>query len=122
MKTDLLQAAKNALADLEGIMPSHDPCGDGHPGWETIEELKKAIKEHDPETKPRIAVIIEGGNVSQVLSDSDVEVLLVDYDTEGAEPDELTSVPQGDLPPDDAHVVSPQVDKDVSTVNMLFGL
>ena len=40
----LLQAAKNALADLEGIMPEADPSGDRiHSGWKTIEELKVAI-------------------------------------------------------------------------------
>lgn len=42
---ELLQAAKCALADLEGIMPEFEPSGDKkHPGWKTIKELKKAIK------------------------------------------------------------------------------
>jgi len=41
---DLLQACKCALADLEGIMPEHDPDGDRtHPGWQTIKELRVAI-------------------------------------------------------------------------------
>jgi hypothetical protein len=41
----LLAAAKNALADLEGIMPEYEPSGERqHPAWSTIEELKKAIK------------------------------------------------------------------------------
>ena len=44
-KDKLLLASKCALADLEGIMPSHDPAGDGHSGWETIKELKEAIGE-----------------------------------------------------------------------------
>ena len=40
----LLQASKNALADLEGIMPVHDPDGDRtHPAWETMKELELAI-------------------------------------------------------------------------------
>ena len=40
----LLRAAKHALANLEGIMPEHEPSGDRtHPGWKTIEELKAAI-------------------------------------------------------------------------------
>lgn len=42
---NLLQAARCALADLEGIMPEFDPSGDReHPGWQTIEDLRKAIK------------------------------------------------------------------------------
>jgi len=47
-KTDLLiQAAKNALADLEGILPEYEPSGDRlHPAWQTIEELKIAIEEN----------------------------------------------------------------------------
>lgn len=41
---DLLQAARCALADLEGIMPDFEPSGDReHPAWKTIEELKAAI-------------------------------------------------------------------------------
>jgi hypothetical protein len=41
---ELLQVAKNALADLEGIMPEFDPDGN-HPAWLTIEELREAIGE-----------------------------------------------------------------------------
>lgn len=41
----LIQAARCALADLEGTMPEFDSSGDRqHPGWKTIEELKIAIK------------------------------------------------------------------------------
>ena len=42
---NLVQAAKCALADLEGIMPEHDPNGDRmHPGWKTINELRSALR------------------------------------------------------------------------------
>lgn len=42
---DLLTACRCALADLEGIMPEFEPDGDRtHPGWETIKDLKRAIK------------------------------------------------------------------------------
>ena len=41
---DLLAAANNALADLEGIMPEFEPSGDRqHPAWATIAELRAAI-------------------------------------------------------------------------------
>jgi len=40
----MLQVCKNALADLEGIMPELEPSGDRkHPGWETIKELQEVI-------------------------------------------------------------------------------
>ena len=41
----LLDAARCALADLEGIMPVYDPDGDRkHPAWKTINELRQAIE------------------------------------------------------------------------------
>ena len=41
----LVQAARCALADLEGIMPEFEPSGDRqHPGWQTIKELRAALK------------------------------------------------------------------------------
>jgi hypothetical protein len=41
---DLLDAARCALADLEGIMPEFEPSGDReHPAWQTIKELRAAI-------------------------------------------------------------------------------
>lgn len=45
----LLDAAKCALADLEGIMPEFEPSGDReHPAWITIKELRAAIKLAEP--------------------------------------------------------------------------
>lgn len=44
LEKELLATARNALADLEGIMPEFEPSGDRlHPAWETIEELRRAI-------------------------------------------------------------------------------
>lgn len=44
--TDLVAAAKAALADLQGIMPEFEPSGDRtHPAWKTIEELQTAIEQ-----------------------------------------------------------------------------
>lgn len=47
---------------------------------------------------PRIVVVVEGGVVTQVLSDTPVDVCELDYDTEEAEPDHpnLVQVPQID--------------------------
>ncbi len=50
----------------------------------------------------RILVHIEGGLVQSVSSDvlQDVEVVVVDYDTEGCDADEIYSIPQSDDPSD----------------------
>lgn len=42
--------------------------------------------------KVRIAVIMDGGVVQNVLSSEDVEIVIVDYDTDGADPDEITEI------------------------------
>lgn len=45
----LLDAAKAAYADLQGIMPEFEPSGDReHSGWKSLKELKKAIADIDP--------------------------------------------------------------------------
>lgn len=41
-----LQLIKNALADLEGIMPEFEPSGERtHSGWKTITELKNFLNQ-----------------------------------------------------------------------------
>ena len=54
MKTDsthpggvsLHDAAKAALADLQGIMPEFEPSGERlHPAWKTIDELTTALQQ-----------------------------------------------------------------------------
>ena len=42
----------------------------------------------------KVIVICEGGLVTDVVADEPVEVAVIDYDTEGAEADELTRIPQ----------------------------
>jgi hypothetical protein len=48
---------------------------------------------------PRLAIILHGGLVQCVISDTPEAfggVVVIDYDTEGCSEDELTDVPQGD--------------------------
>ncbi len=41
---DMLAALRCALADLQGIMPEHEPSGERqHPAWLTIDELYATI-------------------------------------------------------------------------------
>jgi hypothetical protein len=43
-KHSLRDAARCALADLEGVMPLVEPSGERlHPAWKTIEELRRAL-------------------------------------------------------------------------------
>lgn len=43
---------------------------------------------------PRIVIVMDGGLVQQVLADRPVEVLVVDYDVDGADLEDLTLMPQ----------------------------
>jgi hypothetical protein len=44
----------------------------------------------------RIAIIMDGGLIHNILADEEVEITIVDYDVEGAEEEDLTEVPQND--------------------------
>jgi hypothetical protein len=98
---DLLQVAKNALAELEGIMPEFEPSGDReHPGWETINELQRVIaratnsfvsfgvvgwKDDDGDIVEASDGEAEGFHVYAKLKDGKTVVMDefdVDYDTE----------------------------------------
>ncbi|MBG6083064.1 hypothetical protein [Rubrivivax gelatinosus] len=49
-----------------------------------------------PDHAQRIVVCLDGGLVQSVVSAAPIEVLVVDYDVEGADADELTAIDQGD--------------------------
>ena len=44
----------------------------------------------------RIAIIMEGGIIQNILADEQIETTIVDLDTEGAEEDDLTKIPLND--------------------------
>jgi len=44
----------------------------------------------------RIALIMEGGIIQNILADEEVYITILDYDTEDAEEEDLTEVPQND--------------------------
>lgn len=48
------------------------------------------------EAWPRLAIVIEGGVISAVVTDSDrfegCKVLVIDYDVEGADPDDVVAI------------------------------
>jgi hypothetical protein len=51
---------------------------------------------------PRIVITLTGGVVQGVLCDSPVEILLLDYDVEGADPSTVVSVPQCTKPTEES--------------------
>jgi uncharacterized protein YegL len=44
----------------------------------------------------RIAIIMDGGLIQDILADEEVDITIVDYDTEDAEEEDLTEVLQND--------------------------
>jgi hypothetical protein len=46
--------------------------------------------------KPKVIIIIEGGWVQNILSNTEVDTFLIDYDTQGVEEEVLTDIPYKD--------------------------
>lgn len=57
-------------------------------------------------------IVMNGGIIQNIISDGDIDVKIVDYDTEGADIKELIKVYE-----DDAFVFSPQVEVNIDEVN-----
>ena len=57
----------------------------------------------------RIAIIMEGGLIQDILADEEVDITIVDYDTEDAEEEDLTEVPQNDGTSVEAFIGYPNV-------------
>lgn len=52
----------------------------------------------------RVVIHVEGGIVQEVFADAPVAVIVVDYDVEGADPEELGQPPYHTISDDPAHV------------------
>lgn len=87
------------------------PADDWDTLWETLEcdsrssafdkdlreEISEAMQEVQVVQPPQLILIIEGGVVQQVLSDSpDVSVHLIDYDTDGMDGPNLRTLEDGE--------------------------
>lgn len=59
--------------------------------------------------KPRIAIIMEGGVITALLSNLPIEAAVIDYDTEGADTEDLKRIPQGHVLPPSAAVAHVEV-------------
>lgn len=71
--------------------------------------------------KPKIIVHIEGGLVQSVLASREIDLIIYDYDTDGAEEEDLKLVPQTDGGDEEAYVyIGEYVQVDPQRVNELF--
>lgn len=61
----------------------------------TADEIERLISNIIDKEDPRVIIVCDGGLVQQVLADHG-SFIVVDYDTEGTEDEELTEVPQED--------------------------
>lgn len=113
--TEVLRAL---VADIEAMSLGNNQFGTGNSepvgDWECtsefiewpnlailLEEAKAVLV--TPAEPPKVVVVLEGGLVSAVLSTEPMQYGLIDYDAEGADLDEVFTVPQGiDEPPVDA--------------------
>src|SRR5690606_15375842 len=62
--------------------------------WRGAGALKENIMSEAK--KPRLVVVMEGGIIHGLVADAPIEVAVVDYDAEGAEPDFVSQVAQLD--------------------------
>ncbi|ACA42366.1 hypothetical protein [Lysinibacillus sphaericus] len=60
-------------------------------------------------------IVMNGGLIQNIISEGDIDVTIVDYDTEGADVGELMKVNE-----DDAYVFSPQVEVNIDEVNEIL--
>ncbi len=58
----------------------------------------------------RIAIIMDGGIIQNILADEEVDITIVDYDTEDAEEEDLTAVRQTDGTSVEAYLGYPNAD------------
>ena len=56
------------------------------PGYTKI--MKKEI--------PKIIIVMEGGCITSVLSTDNIDVTIIDYDTEGCDEEDFKLIPQGE--------------------------
>lgn len=98
------------------------PCAPTPGGFEVI---RRALDEASPitptEQSIRVVIDISGGVFqSGATNDPRVELLLLDYDDEGMEPEDLTDIPQRDGSTEEAYVISAQLELDPAFVAGAF--
>ena len=59
--------------------------------------------------KPKLAITMEGGIIQSAFSNTPIEFSVIDYDTDGADEDELSLVPQNDGRMEEAYFHQPHI-------------
>jgi hypothetical protein len=78
------------------------------------------MKKKTNSRKAKIVVVVEGGNISEILADRSVEVVLLDYDVEQS--DKAVFIPQGDDKATLGFITRTSVTRDLKAVKKFFGL
>lgn len=78
--------------ELEREIAGDDPL--------SADEIDGLCEDFNMTSPVRLAVTMEGGIIQEILTEDSclfgVEVVIIDYDTEGADADQLTMIPQSD--------------------------
>lgn len=70
---------------------------------------------------PKIAVFVSGGVVQEIVTDSDINVAVIDMDTDGASDEELNFYPDDDGNQNSAYIAINEITtKDPEYVSRLF--
>ena len=99
MKTYIYTPSRGAMEAARQIMTADDPArfaadfGAEQEQLDMAELIDRAMKENPA---PRVLVVCDGGLVQHVLTESAIDCSVLDYDQEGADPDDTIEVPQGD--------------------------
>ena len=100
--------ARELLLEIIETFPQADPASEFYNeeinGCEAVNFLSQfipQIREYLDSPPPKVAVVLDGGLVQCLTSDRPNDVppitfMVIDYDTDGAAPEETVKVPQGD--------------------------
>lgn len=70
-------------------------------------------------TTPKVVIVLEGGMIQNALCNMPIDVYVIDYDTEGANKEDITKVPQDDGTTADALVHYAPSQNDVEAVRWI---
>lgn len=99
--------ARELLLEILETFPQADPASEFYNeeinGCETVNFLSRfipRIREYLDAPPPKVAVVLDGGLVQCLTADRPKDVkpitfMVIDYDTDGATPEETVKIPQG---------------------------
>lgn len=87
----LVEASSNLLRTLNTMTTDEFSIGKDQEARQELGRVLNSIKDEDSR-KPRIVIKIEGGVPREVGSDKPVDLLILDYDVEGTDEDDLIEV------------------------------